>query len=402
MSASLPLVGEPAVPGHAGAVIARKGFRPFFLLAAGFAVAVVPLWMLALLGVVDPNGYFDATSWHAHEMIFGFAVAVIAGFLLTAVASWTQRETVVGAPLMALSALWLLGRAALVLGHVLPRWAPAACDLAFLPALAFAIGRPLVASKNRKNFVMLALIAALGLSNLAMHLDVLGVLPGLRRRGSLVGVDLVVLMILVMAGRVFPMFTRNVTGVQSIRSLPAVDAAAVAAMALLTMADVGAPGATATPWIAAATGLLALARSATWGARYSFRTPLLWVLHVGYLWIPIGLVLRALAARTSFIPGAVATHALTVGAIGTITLGMMARVALGHTGRTLTTSRTVTASFVLVTLASVARVGTPLLGALEYRTGLLAAGVLWTAAFALYLVAYVPVLVSPRVDGREG
>lgn len=402
MSAPLRLFGELGSPAHPGPAIARKGFRTFFLLAAAFAVAILPIWMLALLGAVDPSGYFDAMSWHAHEMLFGFAVAVIAGFLLTAVANWTQRETLVGTPLLVLAALWFTGRASLVLGHVLPLWAPAACDLAFLPALAFAIGRPLVLSKNRKNFVMLALIAALWLANLTMHLDVLGVLPGMRRQGSLVAVDLVVLMIVVMAGRVFPMFTRNGTGIQAIRSLPALDAAAVASMALLTVADVVAPDRAFTPWVAAATGILALARSATWGTRHTIRTPLLWVLHVGYLWIPIGLFLRAVAAFTPSVPAAVATHALTIGGIGTITLGMMARVSLGHSGRPLTTSPTVVASFVLITLAAIARVLTPILSVLEYRTGVYAAGILWSAAFALYLVAYAPVLMAPRIDGKAG
>ena len=402
--ARLHLSGEissPAAP--PSFVLASKGFRPFFLLAALFAVAILPVWMLNLLGVLRLDGYLDPMSWHAHEMVFGFATAVIAGFLLTAVGNWAQRETAIGTPLLLLSALWLLGRVAMAAAFALPKWLPAVIDLAFIPALAFAIGRPLVIARNRRNFSMLGVLGALWLANLCVHLDALGVLPGWRLRASIVGVDVVIVVIAMIAGRVFPMFTRNATGVASIRSLPVLDRMAVGALALLAVFDALAPGATKIAAVVAGiAAVLAIARSVHWGARHSFRQPLLWILHVGYLWIPLALALRAIATFVPALSSTLAIHALTVGTIGALTLGMMSRVTLGHTGRTLSASRPVLASFVLVTLAAAVRVFVPLFGAVYYRPSLFIAGTLWTAAFGLYLAVYASLLVAPRVDGKPG
>lgn len=382
--------------------LTAKGFRPFFLLAAGFAVLILPLWMLALLGVLDPGHYLDATYWHAHEMIFGFAVAVIAGFLLTAVGNWTKRETLVGAPLLGLCALWLVGRVAITGAQFLPRWLPAMADLAFLPVLIVVLARPLAAANNWRNFVMIGILAALFAANVMIHLDALGLLPGWRRRGSLLAVDLVILVILVIAGRVFPMFTRNATGVQSIRSIPVLDALTVLAMAVLVVLDAALPSLAFTAVVAGVTGALAAGRAVHWGAQHSREKPLLWILHVGYAWIPLGLLLRAASAFSAAIPASLATHALTVGAIGALTLGMMARVPLGHTGRVLDASRWTVAAFVLLTSAAFVRVFAPLLAPADYRATIFLSGTLWSVAFASYLVAYMPILLSPRVDGKAG
>jgi len=255
MPPSLPLAGEVAAPSPAPCGLARKGFRPFFLLAALAACAIVPIWVLVLFGYLQPGPDFDVVNWHAHEMLFGFTVAVIAGFLLTAVGNWTGRETVVGEKLLALAGLWLVGR----LAPALPRVAMAA-DLAFLPVLAVVLARPLIAARNRRNFVMLGILAALF----------------------------------------------------------------------------------------------------------------------------------------------AATHALTVGAIGSLTLGMMARVALGHTGRPLAAPKAMAVGFALVTVAALVRVGGPLLAPAFYGPALVASGALWTVAFAIYLRVYAPILLRPRVDGRPG
>jgi uncharacterized protein involved in response to NO len=292
--------------------VAGKGFRPFFLLAAAFAASIVPVWIAILAGLVPPSTYLDATTWHAHEMIFGFAVAVIAGFLLTAVSNWTQRETLVGAPLLALSGLWLAGRAAMVLPGLLPRGVPAAIDLAFLPVLIVALARPLVATKNRRNFVMLAVLAALFAANVVVHLDALQVTPlGSGRRANLVAIDVVLVVILIIAGRVVPMFTRNATGVASIRSSRALDVLVAIGMAVVALLDAIRPDGFASGMAAAVVAGLALLRVGPWGMRHTARHPLLWILHLGHAWIPIGLGLRALATLTQAVPGSFATHALT-------------------------------------------------------------------------------------------
>ncbi len=404
MARSLALHGEldrPAAPRRLP--FAAKGFRPFFTLGALYAVAIIPLWLAVLAGVSRPAGYLDPLSWHAHEMIFGFVVAVIAGFLLTAVGNWTQRETVVGAPLLGLAALWLLGRLAMLFSASLPRGVPAAVDLLFLPALIVVLGRPLVAAKNRRNFVLLGVLMVLFLANVAVHLDGLGLLAaGFAHRARAVALDVVVLIILLIAGRVFPMFTRNATGAQGIRSHPALDVATVVAMAVVVVLD-----AVIADWrlagvLAGLVGLLAAARAVHWGARHSGREPLLWILHAGYAWIVIGLLMRALAVYLPALPTSLATHAITIGGIGSLTLGMMARVSLGHSGRELATAPAMRWAFLAILAAAFARVVLPIVVPAHYLLSLMVAGAFWLFAFAAFLVVYVPILVRPRPDGKPG
>jgi len=404
MRRSLALQGDrvgPASPPRFA--VASKGFRPFFLLAAVFAPSIVPFWILIVTGVVRPINYLDPASWHAHEMVFGYTTAVLAGFLLTAVGNWTQRETLVGAPLLALSGLWMLGRVAMLLAGALPRSLVAVVDLAFLPALIVALARPLVAASNRRNFVMLAVLGALSLANLFVHLEALGLAPpGTARHACLVGIDIVALVILIIAGRVFPMFTRNATGVEAIRSVPSLDVLAVVAMVILTVLDVVALQAAATSVVAGVVGVLAIARAARWGTRHAFAHALLWILHAGYAWLVLGLLLRSVTLLAPAIPASLATHALTVGAIGSLTLGMMARVALGHTGRPLAVPRSVAWAFGAISVAAVARVLVPLVAPAWTLPALVAAAALWSAAFVLYVRSYTPLLTSPRVDGKPG
>jgi uncharacterized protein involved in response to NO len=386
------------------APVLASGFRPFFLLAALYAVVMVPLWLAILNGKLAPSTYLPPVTWHAHEMTWGFVTAVVAGFLLTAVGNWTQRATATGAALTALVGLWLAGRAAMLFAGLLPRGLPAAIDLTFLPVLAIVLARPLVAAKSRRNFVMLAILAALFVSNLVVHLEALALLPtGSTRHATLVSVDVIVLLILIIGGRVFPLFTRNGTGVQAIRNIPWLDRVCVAAMAGLLVAGASAPqGSRFNDVLAGIVGLLAAARAVHWGARHSLRDPLLWVLHAGYAWVVIGLLLRSTTGVLASPPGSVATHALTVGAIGTLTLGMMARVALGHTGRALVAPTSMTAAFVAINLAALIRVLAPWLAPQQYAVALVAAGSFWVLAFAVYLAAYAPLLWRPRVDGRPG
>ncbi len=399
----LPMFGEPMVenvpPVHPALA---KGFRPFFLLAAIFAASILPLWLAVLAGWVSVGGYLDPTTWHAHEVLYGFAGAVIAGFLLTAVGNWTKRETAVGFPLLALALLWVAGRLAMQFAHRLPMGVAAAIDLAFFPALGVVIARPLIATANRRQFVMLVVLGMLTSANAAIHLDALGVLPYVRRQALVFGVDVVVLLCLVIAGRVFPMFTRNATGAEWITSYPKLDAAAILGMAVLALADAFAPAHRYGAIWAGVVAVLAAARAIRWGSLQSFRNPLLWILHLGYAWIVVGLALRAIAGFTSVIAPAAALHALTVGGIGCLTLGMMARVSLGHTGRLLEAPRSVVAAFVLLAAAALTRVVLPIVAPGFYMASLVVAGSLWAAAFALFLIGYGPILTSPRVDGKAG
>jgi uncharacterized protein involved in response to NO len=409
LSNGLSAVGE-AQPPRAGQApragsripLAAKGFRPFFLLAGTFATLLLPLWLLSLVGIFHPEGYFNPTYWHAHEMVFGFASAVIAGFLLTAVGNWTSRETLVGVPLLLLGLLWLLARVALITASIWPLWLPAVIDLSFLPALAIGLARPIVASRKWQQLPIVALLGALFTANLSMHMDVLGFLPDWQRRGSLVAVDVVILFILVIAGRVFPMFTRNGTGVKTIRSIPMLDALAIAAMLAVTVLEAveGAPDSMG--YVAGVASLLCAARAWHWGARHTLRVPLLWILHVGYAWIPIGLALRAFAAFEGRVPPVLGTHALTVGAIGCLTLGMMSRVGLGHSGRPMVAPKAIVGAFALITMAALVRVFVPLLTVSFYALSVDVAGTFFACAFLIFSVVYFPVLTSPRVDGKPG
>ena len=402
MNRSLLLHG--ATQTSASPPVLAKGFRPFFLLAALYATVMMPLWLAVLNGRATPSTYLQPSVWHAHEMTWGFVSAVVAGFLLTAVGNWTKRETATGAPLAGLGLLWVAGRVAMLFSGALPRGVPAAVDLAFLPALALVLARPLLAAKNRRNLVVVAIVAALFGANAVVHLEALAVLPwGSGRRATLISVDLILLLILIIGGRTFPMFTRNATGVATIRNIPWLDRTCIGTMTVLMVVETFIPaGERAIAILAGIVGLLAAARAIHWGARYSLRDPLLWVLHAGYAWLVVGLLLRAAAGVFGLLPGSVATHALTVGAIGTLTLGMMARVSLGHTGRVLVAPSPVFAACVAITLAALARVLVPWLAPAQYAVGLFAAGVLWVLAFAVFLVAYAPMLLRPRVDGRPG
>ena len=375
---SLRLVTDPPdVIGARPPPILAKGFRPFFLLGAIIAALLVPVWMLALSGVVTLGGRLDPVTWHAHEMVFGFAGAIIAGFLLTAAGNWTQRETAVGGPLAALVALWIAARAALFLSS---SWIAVALDVAFLPAVALAIGRPIIAARSRRNFVMVAMLVLLSAANAAVHFG------GEPRRALLAGVDIVTFLMVVIAGRVVPMFTKNATRIESVRSHPKLDVAAALSVLAIVVTDVFAP----IPRIVevavfSIAATLVAARTVHWGTRHTFRDPLLWILHVGHMFIPVGLALRPFAPS----PG---LHAITAGAIGALTLGMMARVALGHTGRSLVAPAPTKAAFLLVTFGAVLRVA----GMLQ------PAALLWSLAFLLYAASYAPILFAPRVDGKAG
>lgn len=388
-------------PPRTESAILSKGFRPFFLLAALFAVAMLPLWLLVYLGPMTAPDYLPPAAWHAHEMLFGFTVAVIAGFLLTAASNWTRLSTAEGRWLSALCLLWILGRVGMWTTGWLPQVAVAAVDLAFLPAVAFAVGRPIVAARTGRNYGLVVVLLVLALANFAVHLDALGVAEGWAARGNQAGVDLIMIVIAVIAGRIVPVFTVNATEAAILRATPWLDRIVVAALVLMTGVDLAAPGHWLAAIFATIAALAAARRAWGWNARYTLDQPLLWVLHAGHAWLVIGLLLRGVHAAWPFFPAVLATHALTIGAIGVLTLGMMVRVGLGHTDRALEISRWETAAFAAMNLAAVVRTFAPMVSMDLYRASLLASGALWTLAFAVYLVRFAPILWAPNVDWRE-
>jgi uncharacterized protein involved in response to NO len=381
-------------------VFFQKGFRPFFFLGALAAIGLVPYWAFTYQEPMTGEPGLESISWHSHEMIFGFAMAIIAGFLLTAVENWTDRPTARGPFLGVLVALWLVGR---LVGFGGPAAAVGGlADLCFIPALAIAIGVPLVMTGSKRNFLLLALLPALWLCDLLLHLRTSGLLTQSLLRSDLVAVDLIVVILVIVTGRIVPLFTRNALNDETIRPNPALSTAAIVATILVALVEFIAPSGFLMAAVAGVAGLLVLARSLRWGSFKTLGQPILWVLHIGHAWIWIGLLLKAVSAISLTVQPSIATHALTAGAVGTLTLGMMARVTLGHTGRPLQVSPLMTAGFVAVTISAVLRVGGPWLRMDLTRPILIASASLWLFAFAAYLLVNTRALMTPRPDGKAG
>ncbi len=373
------------------------GFRPFYLLAALFAAIAVPAWVADLAGYGWPAGYLDGLAWHQHEMVFGFVLAVIAGFLLTAARVWTGRPTLSGLPLALLAAHWLAARVLMITG---PGWLGALVDGAFPFVLAAVLARVIVGARNARNYFVPALLAVLGLADACFHLSTLGLIEApasLAVQGSLY---LIVILLIVMAGRVVPAFTASALPQAKLRRSAALDRAALALSVIaLLCALAGLDGwLTAAPAFAAAA--LHAARQAGWAPLATRGRPLLWILHLSHAWIPLGFVLLGLAAF-GIVIGAAALHAFAVGAVSGTIVGMITRTALGHTGRPLTAGRAETAAYVLVLAAAVLRVAAALILA-AYLPLVIASAALWSAAFLVYFAAYAPRLARPRLDGKPG
>lgn len=386
-----------APPGTSVMPLFALGFRPFFLLAGIMAALWLPLWLVVYAGGLSlPQRYAPAT-WHAHEMIFGFAVAVIAGFLLTAVKNWTRQRLPTGWPLAGLCLLWLLGRVVMLVAGALPMWLVTVVDVAFLPALAFAIGVPIWRAKSKRNAAFPLIVLGLGALNLSYHLDGGATATVI----NYVAVDLVVALIVLMGGRVIPMFTRNALPEARVTTYPWLNwAAMLTTLAVVVMQLLSLPEVTAV--IALLAGVANLARVALWDTRATLKSPIVWILHVAYLWIGVGLLMKGIGFWVPAL-ALVALHALTVGAITTMILGMITRVALGHTGRPLVVSKAVVVSYWCITLSALVRVIGPLVvPTAGYRGVLDAAGTLWTVAFAIFVVAYWRILTQPRADGAPG
>ncbi|MCA9513429.1 MAG: NnrS family protein [Myxococcales bacterium] len=371
------------------------GFRPFFLLAGAFAALWLVLWLLALFVARLPLAASGA-DWHAHEMVFGFGVAVLAGFLLTAARNWTKQRTPTGGRLAGLALLWLLGRLVMLVGARLPGWLVATVDVAFLPVFALFLALPLWRAGSRRNYPFVALLLALGGVNVLFHLE-----PLLRLWTMTVAVEVMVVFLVVMGGRVIPFFTRNALPGARVRSWPWLDALAIASSVAYPLVQLGGLG-RASDLVALLAAASNLARLAGWDSLRTRRAPILWVLHLGYLWIGVGYLLLGLGRWVPALYGSAPLHALTVGALGTLTLGMMARVSLGHTGRPLTLPRSMSVAFGLVTVGALARVVLPLASPHLLTGALVVSGIAWSCAFALFVAVYWPILTRPRVDGAPG
>jgi uncharacterized protein involved in response to NO len=387
---------------EAGPVILQNSFRPFFLLAGLWATLAVPLWVLTFFGMIPVSDDFDALLWHQHEMLFGFAAAAICGFVLTAIPNWTGRLPVSGGRLLVLVILWVLGRVAMLALPLIGPAIAALLDVAFLTALSVLIGRELVSGKNWRNLPVLALISLFGLGNWLIHFELLG-LVDTAAVGFRLSTFVLAILVALIGGRVVPSFTRNWLVQKGAEALPApmngLDKVALLALVVLMIAEVFLPDAKATAGLAILAGILIAARLLRWQGWAVRSEPLLWIMHVGYAWLALGLIMTGLAGLSSTVPPSAAIHTLTTGAFSTMILAVMTRASLGHTGRELTAGPGTQAVFIFVTIAALARVIVPFLGDLQVP-GIWLSGIAWTVGFGLFTVLYFPVFTQPRVQPR--
>ncbi len=403
---------EHSRSGPLGWAVFGYGFRPFFL-AAGIQAALAMVAWLAWMGLHLAGAEVTATTiamplfvWHGHEMLFGYAGAVIAGFLLTAQPNWTGSGALRGGPLAALAAVWLAGRLAVWLSAYLPPLAVALVDLSFLPLLASSIAVPLVRARAWRNMVFLPLLGVLFAADVLVHAELLGALDWGAATGHLLAIDLIVLLIVIVGGRIVPAFTANWLKQRGeaapVLSWPWLDGLAIVATVLVLLADlVDAPDPVRGA-LALAAAALHLARLAGWQSGKVLGVPILWILHLGYGWLVVGFGCKALALLGTGLAEITALHAFTAGAVGSMTLGVMTRAALGHTGRPLEVARWITAAYVLVSLGAAVRVAGPALAPEFYGPATLVSGGLWALAFAIFAATYWPILTRPRLDGLAG
>jgi uncharacterized protein involved in response to NO len=386
----------------AGMAFFSNGLRPFFLLGAAWAAIAVPVWLAAYVHGYALPGALPAMVWHAHELIYGYALAAVTGFLLTAVPNWTGRLPVRGARLAVLAALWLAGRIALLAEPAIGAGAAAAVDLSFTLVLVTTVATEVAAGRNLRHLPVVLMLGLLFAGNLLVHLHALE-LAYTAALGNRIGIATLVALVSLIGGRIVPSFTRNWLARMRPRvAAPAKNDRFDLGCLLATIAGLAAwaaaPDAPLSCALQIAGGLAAAARLARWRGLATWREPLLFVLHVGYAWVAVGLVALGLNGFFAWGPAGAPLHALTVGAVGTMTLAVMTRASLGHTGRPPAAGRGTVAIYALVTLAAVLRVAAPFTAAAAEVAAL--SGLAWSGAFGLFAVLYAGILTGKATSRR--
>lgn len=382
-----------------GPALLSYGFRPMFLGAALWAAIAMALWIGVLTGRIGIPSAFDPLAFHVHELLWGFGAAVIAGFLLTAVPNWTGRLPIVGWPLGGLFALWVAGRIAVVFSAGLPPLPVAIVDLSFLSVLAFALGREIVAGGNTKNLPVLGLVSVFVVANGIFHLEAASGAAASSGVGMRLGLAVVIVLIVLIGGRIVPSLTRNWLARRPPGAMPVpfgrFDKLAVGAAVLALASFVAAPVALATGILAGLTGVLQLARLLRWAGWRTGREALVAILHVGYAFVPLGFLLLAGAILVpAEVPRVAALHAFLAGAMAVMTLAVMTRASLGHTGRDLHAGAGTVAIYALAITGALARLAAAFLPGMVGLLHVSAAG--WIGAFALFALLYGPLLATPR------
>lgn len=386
-------------------VLFSHGFRPFFLLAGWFAVIGLGGWMWFYSGASHWQGGLPVSQWHSHEMLFGFVSAAIAGFMLTAVPSWTGTRGFGGWPIILLTLIWLAGRIAVLFAAHLPLWLVITVELAFLPLMALLIAPALLRSMNRNSPLLIVLLALWSADVAFMYAMEAG---NVAMAGAALGfaLNIVLLLITVIGGRIVPAFTGNAlrrNGIQpNMRNIKWLEKLTILAMLVLVLVDLVLPGSKWAGVVALLAGLAHTVRLSGWNGHRTLAEPIVWVLHLAYAWLPLGLLLKAAYLLGGFALAAFWMHALGAGAAAMMILAVMSRASLGHTGRPLQVASVMTLSYSLVALGAALRVFGPAIVPMPYSSLIMVAGGLWITGFLVFALVYTPILLGPRVDGKPG
>jgi uncharacterized protein involved in response to NO len=377
------------------------GFRPFYLLAGLMAVFGMSMWLMSYTGSAQFGSYLQGVFWHSHEMLFGFLAAAMTGFLFTAVRNWTGQPTPTGAMLGLIVLLWVLARVLFLGGSTT---ISVALDLAFLPVVTAGVAIPILRSRNQRNYKILGILVALCVLHFIFHLALAGELPAwLSRTSLLASIDTVAILFALVGGRVIPAFTRNAVPGSDPVHKAWLEVCAFGLLVLIAAMTLLGGSIALAPWVPVTMLLLAAMahalRLAYWQPQLTLNSPLLWMMPVAYSWLPFALLLRGLSSFAIVVPGTW-IHALTAGGLSSLIVAMMMRSTLGHTGRKLIASRADIAAFLLLQVAAILRVVAGMTD--NYRAVVIASGVVWILAFAVFLLRYAPMLLQPRVDGQPG
>jgi uncharacterized protein involved in response to NO len=379
-------------------IIFQNSFRPFFIAAGIWATLAVPFWLLNYFGIMIVIDNFNILLWHQHEILYGFVAAAIAGFILTAIPNWTGRLPIKNKPLAILVFLWILGRVGFLTTAIIGTITTSLMDLPFLIVLVLVIMREIVSGKNWRNLPVIILISFFTLGNILVHLQIHEIIDS-AELGIRLSTFVLSILLALIGGRIVPSFTRNWLAQNKANKFPRpfgnIDKISLISLVVFVFAQVIIPHHQATSLLALLAGLLHGIRFIRWKVWMTLTEPLIWILHVGYMWLCVALVLIGLSGLTDFVPYTSSYHALTVGAFSTMILAVMTRASLGHTGRTIKATLGTTTIFIFITIAAILRVYEPFIN--ESGSLILSlSGIFWTLSFALFIFIYFPILTQPR------
>ena len=384
----------------------RLGFRPFFLFGAAFAVIAIFIWLLIIQGKSDLTPFGGGYWWHLHEMIFGFATAIIAGFLLTAVQNWTGIPGIQNKSLLFLVVLWLVARLSLIQPNILGENITMLLDIAFLPAVAIFLGRPIIKIKQYRNLFFVPLLILFTLVNIEFYLALMSPDNFSVQLSAYAGVMLITLLMSVMVGRVGPMFTANGTQTQKVTNIAWLDKATNGSLAIITFYLILHPLLPTNEHILGGLFMIAAIfqamRIIRWRPWVTIKVPLLWSLHLAVIFMVIGLFFIGLSYFSTELSSSHLWHILTIGGMGGLILAMIARVSLGHTGRPLHPPKAMSLAFLLIFIAAFVRSFLPLLFPESIMSIYQASAGLWYLSFGIFIFHYAPMLLKGRLDGRPG